>query len=130
MHCVMSTTVCVCSPRADVIHSRDGMLCLCHLEVSNSSLSAMFVIYHRVVNMFNSSELISISCDLHAATDAPSRCQHEKKKYYRNGHNGTATHTGEVQCLVTERIARSLWAKPLLNELLIDSTEMSSPALE
>lgn len=71
--------VCVCSPRADVIHSRDGMLCLCHLEVSNSSLSAMFVIYHRVVNMFNSSELISISCDLHAATDAPSRCQHEKK---------------------------------------------------
>lgn len=39
----------------------------------------MFVIYHRVVNMFNSSELISISCDLHAATDAPSRCQHEKK---------------------------------------------------
>lgn len=62
-----------------MIHSRDAMLCLCHLEVSNSSLSTMFVIYHCVVNMFNSSELISISCDLHAVTDAPSMCQHEKK---------------------------------------------------
>jgi len=43
----------VCSPLADVMHSGDGVLCLCHLEVSNSSLSEMFGIYHCIVNEFN-----------------------------------------------------------------------------
>lgn len=33
----------MCKPGADVIHSGDGMLCLCHLEVSNSNLSGILV---------------------------------------------------------------------------------------
>lgn len=33
----------VCSPRADVIHSGDGVLCLCHLDVSNSGSSGICI---------------------------------------------------------------------------------------
>lgn len=45
---------CVHSPQAGVVDARGDMLCLCHFEVSHSSLSGIFVIYHHIVNMFNS----------------------------------------------------------------------------
>lgn len=74
----------MCSPLADVMHSGDGVLCLCHVEVSNSSLSGTFVIYHCIVNTFNSNILISMTCDLYAVNGAPNMCQ-DKKKDCRNG---------------------------------------------
>lgn len=42
------------------------------------------------------------------------------------GRDIVQTHPLDVQCLETKGKAGSLWAKPLLNELLIDSAEMSS----
>lgn len=84
---------CVCSPLADVIHSGDGVLCLCHVEVSNSSLSGMFVIYHCVVNTFHRYILISMTYDLYAVNGAPNMCQDKKRpqewtKHYRHTYCG------------------------------------------
>ena len=60
----------MCSPLADVIHSGDGVLCLCHLEGSRSSLSGMFEIYHCIVYIFNRNVLISTTCDMFAVNAA------------------------------------------------------------
>lgn len=51
----------MCSPLADVIHSGDGMLRLCHLKESKSSLPSAFVIHHCIVNTY---VMISIICDM------------------------------------------------------------------
>lgn len=64
----------MCSPLADVIHSGDGMLCLCRLKESNSSLSGVFVIHHCIVNAHI---LISITCDVLAVYGARNICQDE-----------------------------------------------------
>lgn len=71
---------CVCSPLADVMHSGDGVLCLCHLEVSRSSMSGMSEIHHCIVYTFNRNVLISTTCDAFAVK-APNLCEHKEDKH-------------------------------------------------
>lgn len=58
----------MCGPRSDVIHSGDGVLCLCHLEVSNSSSSGMAVcMYYCIVKALKR----TASCDINAENIGP-----------------------------------------------------------
>lgn len=117
MQRVMSATVC--RPLVDVIHSGDGVLCLCRLQVSNSSLSAMFITCPPLgINLSRGVVFLSV------ARGAPNTFS--RKKDGLHAKITTSTHTCNVW------LQREAWipgAKPLSNELLIDSAEMSSVAL-
>lgn len=120
---------CVRSPQAGVVDAKDNMLCLCHFKVSHSSLSGKCVIYHRIINMFNSN--IFIFGVIYTLWMVHQICINTREKKMQI--------TKPLVLLLGEFSYKwnrggELWARvcvgwTLLNELLIDSAEMSSVSL-
>lgn len=122
---------CVCSPQAGVVDARGDLLCLCHLEVSPSSLSGIFVIYHHIVNMFNSNLFLLYVISVLWIEHSKCSSMEEGKKRKAEEIHTLQQHTLETCSVQLRReyldpLGEGRRKKTLLNELLIDSAEMSS----